>query len=72
MFISINSKSFLKGIKTIEKPLHFFKPEYWRFHFHKNYPIHIHFWTPSWHNGRGPLIILFLRYFSITRGYDKF
>jgi hypothetical protein len=30
---------------------------------------HFHFWTPAWHQGRGPYLSLGLGWFAVYRGY---
>jgi len=69
MDFMIHTRSFRKGIQAIDKPLHFFKPEYWSFISRKNSYHLIHIWTPVWHKGRGPYIVISLSRFSILRGY---
>ena len=69
MDVMIHTKSFRKGIQSIEKPLHFFKPEYWSFDLYKITTPWLHAWTPSWHKGRGPYITFGFLFFRIIRGY---
>jgi len=65
----IHHKSFIKGIQAIEKPLHFFKPEYWHIEFHKTEATWFHIWTPVWHKGRGPYVSIGFKFFRLIRGY---
>jgi len=69
MTFMINWKSFIEGFRSIDKPLHFFKPEYWEFFFLKGTDYRLCIFTPYFHHNRGPFILFTFWRFSIFRCY---
>ncbi len=69
MNIMIHTKSFRKGILAMPNQIDFFKPKYWKILFRPSKRNSIHIWTPVWHEGRGPYIMISIKCFYISRGY---
>ena len=60
----INLGSLWRGIRA-QKGLH---PCLWTVCFQR-FHLGIHAWTPTWHKGRGPYLVLSLGWLYIARGY---
>jgi len=63
-------KSFIKGIKAMKVKTNFFKPKYWEICIFKyNMGWWLNYFTPVWHDGRGPYLSIGLLIIVIYRGY---
>lgn len=62
-----NFKSFRRGLRAMSSVSEFFR--HWAIHWHKQSSWWCHFWTPVWHEGRGPYVSIGLGYIAVYRGY---
>jgi len=60
----IDFGSVWRGIRA-QRGLH---PELWAVRLQR-FGLAIRAWTPAWHNGRGPYVVLLLGWLYIARGY---
>jgi len=63
-----NLGSVLRGIKAMRRPFPHRKPS-WSVRFGWRQGLWAHWWTPIWHEGRGPYITIGLGLIAIYRGY---
>ncbi len=68
-----NLGSVIRGIRAMHSPLTIFR--YWEISLikfrlgHEYCFFWCHYWTPAWHEGRGPYVSIGCAWLYITRGY---
>uniref|UniRef100_A0A6M3JKM8 Uncharacterized protein n=1 Tax=viral metagenome TaxID=1070528 RepID=A0A6M3JKM8_9ZZZZ len=62
-----NYKSVIRGLKAMTVWYMVFKN--WHIDTSKHFRFWAHWWTPIWHDGRGPYFTFGIGYIKIGRGY---